>query len=212
MNRQWIHAAAVKGSAILAAMFLASTCAAEAESAINGQVDGNGQTAEQMAGQMDWQPPAFELADEDGTVFHYPGDLDGPAIILFWATWCPYCKALMPHLQSIVDEYGGEIEVLALNFREDEDPAAYLDERGYDFRLFPDSDPIAGTWGVKGTPGLFLVDGTGRAVFSNYAIPKDAYPQDPGEDSEKLKHYQKAARRAPYWAALLRRAIDRARP
>ena len=29
--------------------------------------------------QMDWQPPAFELADSDGQSLRYPDDLDGPA-------------------------------------------------------------------------------------------------------------------------------------
>jgi len=162
--------------------------------------------------QMDWQPPPFVLADAGGEPFHYPEDLEGPTVILFWATWCPYCKALMPHLQSIIDEYGGEIEVLALNFREDGDPAGYLAERGYDFRLFPESDEVAGLWGVKGTPGLFLVDKSGRAVFSNHSIPREAYPTDPDEREQELKHYQKAARKAPFWAAHLRQAIDRTHP
>jgi len=161
--------------------------------------------------QMDWQPPAFELADSDGQSMSYPDDLDGPAIVLFWASWCPYCKALMPHLQSIVDEYGGEIEILALNFRDDDDPREYISERGFDFRLFPQSDPVAELWGVKATPGLFLVDKTGRAVFSNYAIPQSDYQTDTSEQVEGMKHYQKAARKAPFWAARLRLAIDQMR-
>jgi thiol-disulfide isomerase/thioredoxin len=138
----------------------------------------------------------------------YPDDLSGPTIVLFWASWCPYCKALMPHLQSIVDEYEGEIAVLALNFREDEDPGEYISERGYDFRLFPESDPVAELWGVKATPGLFLVDETGRAVFSNFSIPENDYPADAPERVEEMKNWQKAARKAPFWAARLRAAID----
>jgi len=134
-----------------------------------------------------------------------------PVILLFWATYCEYCKALMPHLQSIVDEYDGEIEVLALNFRDDEDPMDYISERGFDFRVFPQSDPVAELWGVKATPGLFLVDKTGRAVFSNYAIPQSDYPTDTSEQVEGMKHYQKAARKAPFWAARLRLAIDKMR-
>ena len=161
--------------------------------------------------QLDWQSPAFELADSDGQSLRYPDDLDGPAIVLFWASWCPYCKALMPHLQSIVDEYDGEIEILALNFRDDDDPREYISERGYDFRLFPQSDPVAELWGVKATPGLFLVDETGRAVFSNYAILQSDYPTDASEQVEGMKHYQKAARKAPFWAARLRLAIDKIR-
>ena len=32
--------------------------------------------------------------------------VEQPVILFFWATWCPYCKARMPHLQSIRLEQG----------------------------------------------------------------------------------------------------------
>jgi cytochrome c biogenesis protein CcmG/thiol:disulfide interchange protein DsbE len=160
---------------------------------------------------IDQQPPPFELADAEGKMFQYPGQLTGPTIVLFWATWCPYCKALMPHLQSIVEEYDGAIEVLALDFRDDGDPQQYLAEMGYDFRLFPSADVVAAAWGVKTTPGLFLVDVSGRVVFSNFAIAPAAYARSAAPSAGDLKHYQKAARRAPVWAAELRKAIDRVR-
>lgn len=159
---------------------------------------------------IDQQPPPFELADAEGKTFQYPGQLTGPTIVLFWATWCPYCKALMPHLQSIVEEYAGEIEVLALDFRDDGDPQQYLAEMGYDFRLFPTADAVAEAWSVKTTPGLFLVDVSGRVVFSNFSIPPETYARVTTRSAGNLKHYQKAARRAPVWAAELRKAIDRA--
>jgi len=161
--------------------------------------------------QMHWQSPAFELADSDGQMLHYPDDLSGVTIVLFWASWCPYCKALMPHLQSIVDEYEGEIPVLALNFRDDEDPRMYISEYGFDFRLFPDGDPVAKLWEVRATPGLFLVDKTGLVVFSNYSIPETDYPRKSPEGAGQMKNYQKAARKAPFWAAQLRLAIDKTR-
>jgi len=158
--------------------------------------------------QIEWQAPGFEIAETNAQAFRYPQSLKGPTIVFFWATWCPYCKALMPHLQSIVDEYRGRVQVLALNFRDDDDPAAYRAERGYDFRLILHSEDVAESWGVKGTPGLFLADQSGRVVFSRGAIPKEAYHGDPSENEQELKHYQKAARSAPFWAAQLRIAID----
>ena len=159
--------------------------------------------------QFDWQPPGFVITESGGEVFRYPQSLDGPTIILFWATWCPYCKALMPHLQSIVDEYDGRVQVVALNFMDDDDPAAYLAERGYDFMRILHSEEVAKSWGVKGTPGLFLADHSGQVVFSRGAIPAAAYRARQSENYDELKHYQKAARRAPYWAAQLRIAVDR---
>ncbi len=69
------------------------------------------------APQYDWQPPGFEITGSGGDVFRYPESLEGPTIILFWATWCPYCKALMPHLQSIVDEFDGRAPYWAAKLR-----------------------------------------------------------------------------------------------
>jgi len=160
------------------------------------------------APQIEWQAPAFEIDEPDGSLFKYPASLEGPTIILFWATWCPYCKALMPHLQSILDEFPGQVQVLALNFKDDDDPAAYLARLGYDFRLILHSEEVAKSWGVKGTPGLFLADQSGLVLFNRRAIPKEAFPDDPAENQENLKHFQKAARQAPFWAAQLRIAID----
>jgi thiol-disulfide isomerase/thioredoxin len=158
--------------------------------------------------QLNWQPPGFAINLPGGEVFRYPNNLEGPTVVLFWATWCPYCKALMPHLQSIVDEHEGRVQVLALNFKDDDDPTAFLAQRRYDFKLILHSEEIAKSWGVKGTPGLFLADKTGRVVFSRAAIPEASYPTNPAEPHHELNNYQKAARQAPDWAATLRVAID----
>ena len=155
--------------------------------------------------QIEWRAPAFEIAQADGAIYKFPDRLEGPTIILFWASWCPYCKALMPHLQSILDEYPGQVQVLALNFKDDDDPATYLKQRGFDFYSILHSENVAASWGVKGTPGLFLADRSGLVVFSKNAIPA---VDKPSENGESLKHYQKAARAAPMWAAKLRMALD----
>jgi thiol-disulfide isomerase/thioredoxin len=170
----------------------------------------NSHASEAVAQQVfDWQPPEFVAKTAAGKPFHYPGDLQGPTIVLFWASWCPFCKALMPHLQSIIDEYNYEVRVLALSIREDENPVEFLEEYGYQFLLIPEAEEIAESWGVKGTPGLYLADQSGRAVFNLRAIPKGDYPPERFANNEELKMYQKAARGAPFWAAHLRKALDR---
>lgn len=146
--------------------------------------------------------PAWELVDANGDSVQFGGPRERPVILLFWATWCPYCKQLMPHLQSIVDEYGGGIEVLALNVFEDADSSAFLDEYGYEFRLVPSADAVAPAYGVKGTPGLFLVDRQGRIRYDLAQVELDK------EIPSDVKRWQKAARLAPLWAAELRKAID----
>ena len=109
----------------------------------------------------------------------------------------------MPHLQSLEDEYGDGLTVYALNFRDQQDPAEYLDERGFDFVLLPKADEVATAWGVTGTPGLFIVDADGQIRFSLYDVLAS---NPPGFD--ELNHTQRAQRRAPFWAARIREALD----
>jgi cytochrome c biogenesis protein CcmG, thiol:disulfide interchange protein DsbE len=104
-------------------------------------------------------------ADGNPIVFD-PQHLKRPALLLFWATWCPYCEALMPHLQKVYDAAGqSRLDVYAIDIKDDGDPVATLRERKMTFTLVRDGDPIAALYGVKGTPGLFLIDTKGNIVY-----------------------------------------------
>lgn len=62
-------------------------------------------------------PPDFTLTSLDGEDITL-SDLRGKKVVLnFWATWCPPCKAEMPHMQSFYDEYAKEknVEIIAVN-------------------------------------------------------------------------------------------------
>lgn len=151
------------------------------------------------------QPPPFELTDAEGQQFGYPAQLVGPTIVLFWATWCPYCKALMPHLQSIGLEYGEKIEILAIHFRDDKgDPAGFVRDAGYDFTVLTNGTGVAELNGIWSTPGVFIVD-TDRVIrFDLYTVPEPEFP----ESEEALSHRKKAGYRAPYWGAEIRKSLD----
>jgi thiol-disulfide isomerase/thioredoxin len=149
------------------------------------------------------EAPSFTLADATGTEHTLPGEQQGIGVYLFWASWCPYCKALMPHLQSVVDEYGDRVTVYALNFRDQNDPTELIDSQGYDFVLLPDAGRVAESWGAQATPALWIVDGEGRVRFSLYDVLTENPP-----GYEELDHDERAARRAPFWAARIRKSID----
>ncbi len=128
-----------------------------------------------------------------------------PVIVLFWATWCPYCKALMPHIQSVRLEHGDEIRVLAVHFRDDKgDPASYIESAGYDFTLLPDGDEVAKLNEIWGTPGLMIIDRDRIIRYDLYELPK----LDLSAAGKSPAHSKKAAHLAPYWAAELRKSLD----
>lgn len=148
--------------------------------------------------------PDWALKTADGeTVRLSERARDQTTLLFFWATWCPYCKALMPHLQSIRLEYGNRLEILAINVREDGDPVDFLREAGYDFLLLVDGDAVADAYGIYGTPGLLVIDENLGVRFDLRAVPPITTPGD-----SALNNRQKAAYRAPYWAAELRKSLD----
>jgi thiol-disulfide isomerase/thioredoxin len=107
--------------------------------------------------------PDWRLSTPSGEVVRFGVDgRDRVAVVLFWATWCPYCRTLMPHIQKLADEFRDQpVRFYALDVWEDGDPVAHLRERGYTFTLLLAAEPVAEAWGVAGTPGLFVVDRSG---------------------------------------------------
>ena len=110
---------------------------------------------------------AWEGKGADGKTIRFdPAHRTRPAILLFWATWCPYCEKAMPTLQTIYDEAGkNRLDVYAIDIKDDGDPVKTLKERKQTFTLILDGDSIADLYHVKGTPGLFLVDEHGDIAY-----------------------------------------------
>ena len=122
--------------------------------------------------------PAVELGETapiwTGTNFSgdevaFPSVIDGkPTVMIFFATWCPYCKAFMPYLGQIQKDYGEDkIYILAINAMERGagDPAEYVAMLGFRVIGVADGDGIAEKYSVKYIPGLMIVDGNGNIAW-----------------------------------------------
>lgn len=166
----------------------------------------------QAAGMEGKPAPAVSLPGADGKTHSLVELAAGrPTVVLFWATWCPYCKALMPHLQSMLDEYGTDrIEVVAIDIWEDNDAdwKEVVLENGYDFRNLLKGDALAPQWQVRGTPGLFVLAADGTVVFDRNAHQFTPVRRNVAAITAEQGNRAKAARAAPLWAAQVRKVLD----
>ena len=113
--------------------------------------------------------PAWVGSDVRGEDVSFPAVTKGkPAVVVFWATWCPYCKAFMPYLEDIQNDYSAEgVQIVAINAKERGvgDPVAYLDSLGFPVLGILEGDEIAETYGIQYIPGLMIVDGRGVVSY-----------------------------------------------
>jgi thiol-disulfide isomerase/thioredoxin len=113
--------------------------------------------------------PPWRAVDFAGRAVDFPAVAEGkPAIVVFWATWCGYCKAFMPYLKDIEADYAAHgVKVVAINAKEDGkgDPRAYVQGLGFAPIAVTNGDAIAVSYGIQYIPGLLIVDGKGRVAY-----------------------------------------------
>ena len=88
--------------------------------------------------------------------------------MLFWATWCPYCKAFMPYAEMIQMDYEDQgIKILTFNTKERGrgNPQAYVEQLGFPMIAIGEADEIAADYDVEFIPGLMVVDGAGTVIY-----------------------------------------------
>lgn len=111
----------------------------------------------------------WSLENKAGETIDYYEDSEGKvSVILFWATWCPYCKTLMPHLDVINRKYRNKgLKFYAINFKEDGkiDPIKYFEGRKYTYTQLLNGDEIAELYGVKGTPAVYVIGKDKKVVY-----------------------------------------------
>lgn len=95
------------------------------------------------------------VADYDSNTWNYLGS--EPAVIDFYATWCPPCKKLSPILVELATEYDGKVKFYKVDV--DKDPA------------------VARAFGVQSMPTLIFIPVDGDPSMAVGYMPKEDLKQ-----------------------------------
>lgn len=68
-------------------------------------------------------------------------DIEGPAVINLWATWCAPCRAEIPDFEEVHQARSDEVRFVGINVGEDPSVAVgFIDEVGASYDQFADLD------------------------------------------------------------------------
>ncbi|MDA0802780.1 MAG: TlpA disulfide reductase family protein [Planctomycetota bacterium] len=92
--------------------------------------------------------------------------LKGKVVLLdFWATWCGPCKAAMPEMQKIADDYKDKgVVVYGINVWEKKEDAAkkYIESKGFTYPTLLSGDDLAKQYGITSIPTLVVIGKDGK--------------------------------------------------
>ena len=128
--------------------------------------EANAQNRTLVAPMTGFLAPDFTLSTTDGEQISLSMLRGTPVVVNFWATWCPPCRAEMPALERLWQQYDqGSLMVLGV----DQGESAQVVEQfgratvGTTFPLLLDSRLRVGAlYGVRALPTTFFIDAQGR--------------------------------------------------
>jgi thiol-disulfide isomerase/thioredoxin len=134
---------------------------------------------------IDNKPMTVKVMDNAITVKE-PEFKDKVILVNFFATWCPPCRAEIPHLKNLVEKYNGKFDVIAVMLDEGlslEDKKAFVDKFGINYKVSTtqtENHALASTIGnVRTIPYMMLFDPSGKFV-TDYkgAVPEEMIESD----------------------------------
>jgi len=110
---------------------------------------------------------AAELPEIDGPgIRAVLADLDRPAVVNVWASWCLPCRSEAPLFAAARDAYSDRVEFIGIDVEDDRDSAVeFIDEFRLDFdHYFDPRRTVPAELGGFGTPITYFVDGAGEII------------------------------------------------
>lgn len=114
--------------------------------------------------------PDFSLMTLDGETITL-AELKGKKVILnFWATWCPPCKAEMPHMESYYSKLTEDdaVEMIAVNVTQSEklgvsEVEKFVESYNLSFPIpLDETGLVTQLYGVFSMPTTYMIDANGR--------------------------------------------------
>lgn len=120
--------------------------------------------------------PEFQLARLDGSTLSL-GDLRGqPAVLVFWAAWCPFCKEEAPHVNKLSAEYEARgVQVFGVDVQDSQVRTAWgIKDFGIRYSVVRDADgETARNYHVDGIPTVIFIDRKGAVRYVGNRVAND---------------------------------------
>lgn len=116
----------------------------------------------------------FTAVLTDGSTFTL-SDYEGSVILLnFWATWCGPCVGEMPAFPRLLEKYGDDLTLIAVDLGEDAETVEnFLERNGYEFPVALDLEgDIGSLYPSDGIPYTVLIDRDGKIAFTHLGAYK----------------------------------------
>ncbi|MGC1621156.1 MAG: TlpA disulfide reductase family protein [Candidatus Acidiferrum sp.] len=111
--------------------------------------------------------PEFKLTSLDGKPIALE-NLRGKVVFLnFWATWCGPCRAEIPDLVELQNEFKDRLQIIGLDVDDDDvaEVEKYAKETGINYPVAMATDAIRDAYGgIPALPTSFVLDTEGRVV------------------------------------------------
>ncbi|OGS20550.1 MAG: hypothetical protein A2252_09835 [Elusimicrobia bacterium RIFOXYA2_FULL_39_19] len=95
-------------------------------------------------------------------------------LVVFWATWCPYCVEEIPDLKNLYSKLDKKsFEILSVNIQESKERvASFVSKNGVPYTILLDKNAsVAQSYKVNGIPYAVLVDKKGFVQYQGNGLP-----------------------------------------
>lgn len=134
--------------------------------------------AQDVGLELGTKAPAAAVETLDGkpaNLAQYVGK--APVLIEFWATWCPNCRELEPHLKAVHAKYANQIKFVGVSVSVNQSPErvkAYVAKHEMPGDQFFDRNGAAtGAYDVPATSYVVVLDRTGKVVYTGLGGDQD---------------------------------------
>ncbi|MFA6216520.1 MAG: TlpA disulfide reductase family protein [Candidatus Omnitrophota bacterium] len=118
------------------------------------------------------------LKDLNGTMVSISGNGDKPVLLLFWTTWCPYCRKELGRINSEYATLKNQgLEVFPINVGENQAKvSAFVKKNNFTFPvLLDENSSLSGNYNVMGIPTYILLDKKGVVKSKSNSFPQKEY-------------------------------------
>ncbi len=112
----------------------------------------------------------FTLQDLEGKPVSL-SDYKGKVVFIdFWATWCPPCRASIPAVENLYEQYkdNEDFVVLGINLQEDKDTILkFMKKQKMNYPVLLSDKKVISNYKISSIPRFFIIDKNGE-IYNKY--------------------------------------------